>query len=162
MIETESGFDYKTYEKTDNDIKHIYTMVNLGNDEYHLLFEEVYNKEKLLYSIDALVDENGNYTRIILDTSSFEKSIHINGNEVISDNIFVKRKDSLYGKVYCSSLVKNKVSLEDYLEMNPTYSSIEDEEYKPSIDSNIIISSFIKASKELKSKLKLLRVPSNN
>lgn len=159
MVETESGSGFRTYEVTVDGYKHIYTTVNLGDGVYNLLFEEIYKDDKLVCSIDALLEEDDNYERIIIDTPSFERSIHTNKSIVTSDNIFVKPEKGYLGKVYCSNKVKDKFPLEGYLEEDLIYTSIEDEEYYPFLNTNCILIEFLEASKELKGQTKLVRVP---
>ena len=102
------GRDYLTREDRIDDLLHIYTLVNMGNDEYQLLFEEKYTKydEEMLYSIDAAVDEDRNYIRIVLDTHGYERTILTDGQAVTSDSIYVKpKKLSHLGRVYNSTIL---------------------------------------------------------
>ena len=161
MIETESGFGFRVFEKEEDSLKYTYTMVNLGDEDYHLLFEEIYQDTRLICSIDALVDEEGEYERIILDTPSFERAVHIDRGLVTSDNVFVKPEKGHLGKVYCSAIVKEKYPLEGYLEETPKYLSIEDEEYIPELNTHEILIGFLNTSRELKEQTKLVRVPKN-
>ena len=156
------GRDYLTREDRIDDLLHIYTLVNMGDDEYQLLFEEKYTKydEEMLYSIDAAVDEDRNYIRIVLDTHGYERTILTDGQAVTSDSIYVKpKKLSHLGRVYNSTIAKGNISLEEYLQMTPTFLDELDREFTPDIDTSEAFREFLSASKRYNSGMKLQRVP---
>ena len=171
MIEVMRNSNYVSYEDERDGDTHVFTMVNLADEsindkydyfsDYTLLYEEVYRFEENTYNVNALINDKGEYIRFIIETKYFERETNTDGTFVTSDKIILRpNKIKKHGDIYNSTLLDDKVRLEDYLKMNISFTNLDDEEFKSGVNLNTIIEDFLSTNKELKKQMKLIRTSS--
>lgn len=164
MVEVADGLDYKLYEQELDDIEYTYSMIDLGNGEFHLLYADLFDKvSECRFGIEARVNNAGNYETISINTPDFERVLYTDGFNMIGDHICVKSnkfKNELYEVVYCSDGINGEISLEDYLKTKPRFVNIDCGEYVPYFDTNAMLRSFLETNRIIKNQSQLVRVPS--
>ena len=140
-------------EELENNDKGIYSMINMGEyigykkgkfgeeapDDWKLLFYDIYNdKEEKVLSIEALCDDNGDYSKFIEKTDDYKRIVIINSNTVVRDYAYVGNKEELY---YTTNNFLG-YRLDQYFDINP--------EMK---EKNAMLKNFVEQAEELKKEI---------
>ena len=146
----------------------VYTLVNMKDyvgsksrewyetapDCWRLMFYDEQKQDGLLH-IEALVDSNGYYSRIMVVEGNIRRVLMLNGNYVEEDVIFeTDSENDMYPKTRYVAYEdpfheKRQPEFDKYLEKELPFRSEENKEYKGSVSSNDYLVSFINANIEL-------------
>lgn len=136
----------------------VYTLVNMGNYVGHKnrqWYEESPDFWKLMFydaddiHIEALIDDFGDYLRLIADKADVRRILQLNGNKVLSDTVCKVDSDSPMG--FSDSCVayhdkygdSDNPSINEYLTSEPVFKSDNGEEFEEEVPGNTDIIAFI-------------------
>ena len=156
----------KVYKDGDNKI---YSMLDMGSYVGHrtrqwyesapevwmLMFYDEKREDGQDMHIEALVDDKGNYMRLLIDLGDERRSIQIHNGMVYSDTVskMSGTHDGLFGDTYVALdgdiYSGSKAPLNDYLVLNPIF-YLNDEVYEGELSNNDFILAFLQKNTELK------------
>ena len=150
----------------------IYSMLNMGSyvghrkrewyasapEAWRLMFFDEKREDGKECHIEALVDDNGNYMRFLIDLGNVRRAIQLH-NELVFNDVIIENGDSLDGAIGDTYVAIDgdiyfgpKVLLEEYLSTTPEFSS-GDTVFKGEIPGNDLIAEFLNKNEELKKML---------
>lgn len=158
--------DEKTKKVFMEDENKMYTMFDMGSyvghknrpwyaqkpEVWRLMFYDKKLSDGRVIHIEALVDDKGNYTRILVEMDKVRRAIQIINGMVFNDSIVKFSSDDLYnegftfldGDIYS----EHKIALEKYLSTSKEF-ELDGEPYAGEVVNDALIIEFLEKNKEL-------------
>ena len=144
----------------------LYTMINMGEyighssrewyedapEAWRLMFYDEMLKDGKKKHIEALVDELGDYTRIIVELNGSKRILQLSGNWVVSDSVVTNLSDDdILGDFYTAvnnDSIQRRPRLAEHLSTKQTFTR-DGETYTGDVVDNGLVLNFLQKNKEL-------------